>query len=257
VSTLTGLAGGGVKFGVRSGAVVDEPGGAKAGDNSRGKSSAVIQLCKALGTETSISRLKPTTHSEKRIGRRLRRQWSRTEGASLLWVRLLISTTQLANSTGRRTRVQANKASFGFVGVSTLILRTHRDKSLGARASAQALDACSGETSARRSSAAQTWNSVKAVAGSLGIAMANKPAIANWLVQNWKKGDSVRFLTLGGHPIPLCLLMMVLYEDVTGYATRLQASTVNHWWKMVNCENYLLNSIRKIQPIQFSRLLFL
>jgi len=48
--------------------------GTKFGYKLRGKSSAAIQVRKALGGEKSISRLKPTTQSEKRRGRRLRRQ---------------------------------------------------------------------------------------------------------------------------------------------------------------------------------------
>ncbi|HBB31587.1 MAG TPA: hypothetical protein DC064_07255, partial [Cyanobacteria bacterium UBA9273] len=95
------------------------------------KSSAAIQVSNALAGEKSISRLRPIAHSAKRRGRRLRRQWSRTERASGSGVYLLIFTTQLANSLGRRTRLQAFKASLAAMGVKSLILRTHRDKSLG------------------------------------------------------------------------------------------------------------------------------
>jgi hypothetical protein len=70
-----GTMGAGTKLGIMFGGVgLAGGGGTRVGNNSRGKSSAAIQVSSAPGVEASTARLKPITHSEKRTGRRLRRQ---------------------------------------------------------------------------------------------------------------------------------------------------------------------------------------
>jgi hypothetical protein len=72
---VTGVVGGGAENGALLGRVgFDGGGGAKVGFKLRGKSSAAIQLSIKLAAGKSASRLKPVTHSEKRRGKRLRRQ---------------------------------------------------------------------------------------------------------------------------------------------------------------------------------------
>ena len=95
-------------------------------------------------------------------------------------MRSLISITQLANSSGLLTRLQDSRALPAGIGVKSLILRTHRDKSSGLRASAQALAVTSLESWARKSSALQISNGLtSALAGVMGIVRASKLAVAS------------------------------------------------------------------------------
>lgn len=125
------ITGAGVRLGKTLGTVgkvgCEEGGGTKFGNNCRGKSSAAIQVSSALGVAKSTSRVKPLTHSEKRIGSRLRRQYSSTEGTWESRARSVISTTHRDKSTGRLTLVQAVRALLVAAGVRRLIVTTQRE----------------------------------------------------------------------------------------------------------------------------------
>ncbi len=131
--------------------------GMKLERRSVGRSLASIQVLRpSLVASCRGLRFKPTTQPPYWAGNRLRRQYSRVSGRDAVLSWRWISVTQIPNSMGRRTWVQAFKVA-SMSAFCNITCATHSPSSSGRTTSAQAFAARSPLIPALSNLVAQVW----------------------------------------------------------------------------------------------------
>ena len=143
-----------------------------------------MQACIEASAANEAAALIPDTHSEKRVGSKLRRQLSRTPWELVIDKSRWMSDTQVDKSLGRRTRLQAVRALDAGISVTSTTPSTQPETSRGWSAKEQAAVAAADATPLSIRLPVQALNSLRAAAGEIDRLTASSPVKANGIVDH-------------------------------------------------------------------------